>query len=94
MSRKKKILIGILTFVIVVVAVGFWASNRNRTVSPPGKAELTAGDLTIPYSRPSVHGRTIFGTQEEEALQPYGIYWRLGANEFSTTRFVVPIARL
>ncbi len=83
MSTKKKILIGILTFVIVVVAVGFWATNRNRTVSPPGTAELRTGDLTItiPYSRPSVRGRVIFGTQEEEALQPYGIYWRLGANE-------------
>jgi hypothetical protein len=52
-------------------------------MSPPGKAELSSGDLTvsIPYSRPSVRGRLIFGPKEQQALQPYGEYWRLGANE-------------
>jgi hypothetical protein len=80
---KKKILIG-LAIVIVLLAIGFaWLNNRNRTLSPPGKTELTVNGLTvsIPYSRPSVRGRLIFGTEEQKALQPYGKYWRLGANE-------------
>lgn len=79
----KKILIGAGILAIVVVAGLYYLNNRNRTLSPPGKAEITSGDLTvsIPYSRPSVRGRRIFGTKEEGALQPNGVYWRLGANE-------------
>jgi hypothetical protein len=79
----KKILIGLAVVVAVLAAGMFYLNHRNRTMSPPGKAELTSGDLTvsIPYSRPSVRGRLIFGAKEQQALQPYGEYWRLGANE-------------
>ncbi len=79
----KKILIGVAALAVLLVVGLYFANNRNRTLSPPGKAEITSGDLTvtIPYSRPSVRGRVIFGTKEEGALQPYGVYWRLGANE-------------
>ncbi|MEN8250297.1 MAG: DUF2911 domain-containing protein, partial [Bacteroidota bacterium] len=38
----------------------------------------------IVYSRPYKKGRIIFGTEEDGALQPYGTYWRLGANEATT----------
>lgn len=79
----KKILIGVGILVIILVAGFLYLNNRNRTLSPPGSTELTNGDLTvsISYSRPSAKGRMIFGTKEEGALQPYGTYWRLGANE-------------
>lgn len=82
-NPMKKVLIGVAVVAVVLVAGFFYLNNRNRTLSPPGKAELTSGDLTvsIPYSRPSVRGRVIFGTKEEGALQPHGEYWRLGANE-------------
>lgn len=80
---KKKIFIG-LAVLVVVLGIGFaYLNYRNRTLSPAGNASLTANGLTvsIPYSRPSVRGRLIFGTEEQQALQPYGKYWRLGANE-------------
>ncbi|WP_336515079.1 DUF2911 domain-containing protein [Pollutibacter soli] len=80
---KKKIIIGVLSLV-VLLAIGFaYLNYRGRTLSPPGKTELTVNGLTvlINYSRPSVRGRLIFGTDKEKALQPYGKYWRLGANE-------------
>lgn len=79
----KKIIVGVAILAAVLVAGFFYLNNRNRTLSPPGKTELSSGDLTvsIPYSRPSVRGRVIFGTKEEGALQPHGEYWRLGANE-------------
>src|SRR6187431_1951497 len=79
----KKILIGVGILAVLLVAAFLYLNNRNRTLSPPGKAELTVGDLSvsIPYSRPSVRGRLIFGPKEQGALQPYGVYWRLGANE-------------
>ncbi|MBL7856981.1 MAG: DUF2911 domain-containing protein [Cyclobacteriaceae bacterium] len=79
----KKILIGLGVLVIILGAAFFYLNNRGRTLSPPGNVELTAGNLTasITYNRPSVRGRLIFGTKEAGALQPYGQYWRLGANE-------------
>jgi hypothetical protein len=79
----KKILIGAGILIVLLAAAMFYLNHRNRTLSPPGSASLTNGDLTvsISYSRPSVRGRLIFGTKEQGALQPYGAYWRLGANE-------------
>src|SRR5687767_7572924 len=80
---NKKILIGVVAVIVVLAGAYAYVTNRNRTLSPPGSAELANGDLSISitYSRPSVRGRLIFGTQEQGALQPYGVYWRLGANE-------------
>lgn len=86
---KKKILIGVLSLIAILAAAMAYLNYRNRTVSPPGSAELKNGDLSISlsYSRPSVRGRVIFGTQEQGALQPYGVYWRLGANEATEITF-------
>lgn len=79
----KKALIAIVALVAVAALVIFYMNYRSRQLSPVDKAEMSSGDLTvsIPYSRPSVRGRVIFGTEEEGALQPHGVYWRMGANE-------------
>ena len=80
---KKKILIGVGVLLILIVAGLLYINNRNRTLSPPGEASLSNGgiNVAVTYSRPSVRGRLIFGEEAEGALQPYGVYWRLGANE-------------
>ncbi|NEQ54499.1 MAG: DUF2911 domain-containing protein [Leptolyngbya sp. SIO3F4] len=80
---RKKILITVGVLIAIVVGGMLYLNNRNRTLSPPGQAELTAHGLSVSvdYSRPSVRNRVIFGTEEEDALQPYGKYWRFGANE-------------
>ena len=85
----KKILIGVGVLVVLLVIAYAYLSYRNRSLSPPGSAELTNGKLNISltYSRPSVRDRVIFGTEEEGALQPYGVYWRLGANESTEVTF-------
>lgn len=85
----KKILIGVAVLIVVLAAVLVYLNHRNRTLSPPGSAALTSDGLTISvsYSRPSVRNRVIFGTKEEGALQPYGEYWRLGANEATEITF-------
>jgi len=85
----KKVLIGVGIFVVVIVAALFFLNNRNRTLSPAGSAELANGTLkvSVSYSRPSVRERVIFGTKESGALQPYGQYWRLGANEPTIVTF-------
>ena len=36
------------------------------------------------YYRPYKKGRVIFGKVEDGALQPFGVYWRLGANDATT----------
>ena len=86
---KKKIFIGIGIFVILLVAAVAYLNNRNRTLSPPGKVEFKNDNIAVVvnYSRPSVRGRLVFGTKEEDALQPYGEYWRLGANEGTEISF-------
>ena len=80
---KKKILIGLGIFVVLIVAAMLYLNNRNRTLSPSGElsAESNGMEVNVFYSRPSVRDRMIFGEEEEGALQPYGVYWRLGANE-------------
>jgi hypothetical protein len=86
---KKKIFISLAVLVVLLLAAGLYLNYRNRTLSPPGNATLTSGDLTVTvnYSRPSARGRLIFGAENEKALQPYGKYWRLGANESTEVTF-------
>lgn len=73
-----------ITVVVIIIfaAVGMFLYSYFRVLSPGGTTTLTTGDLTvsIEYSRPSVRDRVIFGPPGEQALQPYGEYWRLGAN--------------
>lgn len=85
----KKIIISIIVLVVVLAGVFMYMNQRSRTLSPPANASLTNGALTvaIDYSRPTVRNRVIFGTKEAGALQPYGEYWRLGANESSEISF-------
>lgn len=87
--KRKKLWIIILSVIVLLLAGLFYLNHRNRTLSPPGSVTLTSDDLTvsITYSRPSVRGRLIFGTEEQKALQPYGKYWRLGANEATEVTF-------
>lgn len=87
--KNKKIWIGILAFVVIILLAFVYFRYRNRTLSPSGSESLTSGGVTVKveYSRPSVRGRIIFGSEQQDALQPYGEYWRLGANEPTTVSF-------
>lgn len=86
---KKKILMGagilVLLFIIWVVYGLFFATP----VSPPASVSYNEGglEITIDYSQPSKKGRLIFGEESEGALQPYGKYWRLGANAATEISF-------
>jgi hypothetical protein len=84
----KKILLGVgavvLLFVLYVVYALFIATPK----SPPNTAtyEGSGLEIEIEYSQPSKRGRLIFGDAADEALQPYGKYWRLGANSATEIR--------
>ena len=86
---SKKLWIGLAILAVVVMVVFFYLNYRARTISPPGKEELTSAGMTVTvtYNRPSVRGRLIFGPEEQDALQPFGEYWRLGANEATEISF-------
>ena len=80
---KKKILIGLGIVVLLIIVAFFYLNNRNRTLSPPRETSVNASgmEVSVAYSRPSVRDRLIFGAEADGALQPHGVYWRLGANE-------------
>ena len=80
---KRKILVGL--GVVLLIAIGYigFTLLTTRSHSPSQTAEISNGDLNIKvvYCQPYKKGRMIFGTKEDGALQPFGEYWRLGANE-------------
>lgn len=84
----KKILIGLG---VVVVLVGAYATYR--LTRPPVSPYATASynndglEIKVTYSQPSKKGRLIFGEASQNALQPYGVYWRLGANAATQISF-------
>ena len=74
---KQKIIIG-----VTIVYYGYGLATT-KSHSPAAKASyLNNGlNITINYYQPFKKGRVIFGKASEKALQPYGKYWRVGANE-------------
>jgi hypothetical protein len=86
---NKKIWIYLLIVLGVCVAVYFWFASGRPKLSPAGELVAANGNLevTVYYHRPSVRGRKIFGPENENTLQPYGKYWRLGANAPTSIEF-------
>ncbi len=78
----KKILLGIGVLFILFVLWAVYGLFIAEPASP--KATATYSDLgldiSVDYSRPYKKGRLLFGNEEDGALQPFGKYWRLGAN--------------
>jgi len=87
MIKKILIVLGIIATILVLAFV--YLNYRNRTLSPPGKEifKRSGFSFEVDYSRPSVKGRLIFGAAADGALQPFGSYWRLGANEATEISF-------
>ncbi len=81
--------IGIGFGIIFLAIVAFFAYGILFPVSPPNTTTFKSGDLmiTVDYSQPSKKGRLIFGDANSGALQPYGTYWRLGANAATEITF-------
>lgn len=73
-------------FAIIAFFASYFIGKQPKQLSPQTKAEYLDEDLIIKvvYCQPSKKGRLIFGKEEESALQPFGKYWRLGANEATT----------
>tara|TARA_B100001093_G_scaffold317726_1_gene303116 strand:+ start:497 stop:1036 length:540 start_codon:yes stop_codon:yes gene_type:complete len=76
-----KIIGGFLTVAVVYIAYMILFP-----VSPKGEANFEADglNLQVEYHRPYKKGRLIFGEEKDEALVPFGKYWRTGANANTT----------
>ena len=86
---KKNIIIG-LTIVFAGI-IGFIVYNTLIVAkkSPSKTTEFSDKglDIKVTYCQPSKRGRLIFGEEKDGALQPYGKYWRLGANAATEITF-------
>lgn len=85
---KKKIIIGIS--VVVVILVAYMTYLYFGTKKSPAKTTTFnyAGlDIKVDYCQPYKKGRLIFGEEKDGALQPFGKYWRLGANSATQITF-------
>lgn len=86
---KKKIFLAIGAVIIIFVCWSIYGLFIAEPASPLATAEGSYEDLNmkVEYSRPYKKGRVIFGEESEGALQPYGKYWRLGANAATKITF-------
>ena len=94
MHSKIRFTLVVLAFVALVVGVAGSVTAQDlhpsRRPSPMGMARITVDDtyMRVVYSRPYKRGRdNIFGTEESEALVPFGKVWRTGANEATEITF-------
>ncbi len=80
---KKKVLIIIGIALLAIIALLTWFRSYTKSHSPVAKAEYhqDGTDIIVTYCQPYKKGRLIFGDEASGALQPYGKYWRVGANE-------------
>lgn len=83
----KKILVGVAVLFLGFVA--FLGYTYFFPKSPTTSTSFSSNglDIKISYSQPSKRGRLIFGDEKDGALQPYGKYWRLGANAATEITF-------
>jgi len=73
-----------LYLAVIAISMSTFAQIETPAPSPFQKIEQKVGltDVTLEYSRPSMRGRTIFGS-----LVPYGAMWRTGANSSTKITF-------
>lgn len=71
---------------LIALLASYFMKKKSTQLSPQTKIEFSEKGLNIKmvYCQPSKKGRLIFGPLEDGALQPFGKYWRLGANEATT----------
>ena len=86
---KKVLLIGVAVVVVAILGMAAYYFLIESKKSPAKTAGISnAGlDINITYCAPSKRGRLIFGDEKDKALQPYGKYWRLGANAATEISF-------
>ena len=84
MNKKLIYIIAGIVLVGLLVWGGLQLALKNTKKHSPAE-EVTHAiqdvNIKVKYCRPFKKGRLIFGEEADGALQPYGKYWRVGANE-------------
>jgi hypothetical protein len=82
-TMKKKFLIILGIALLVLIAAFTYLLYVTQKNSPQDMAvyRIREGEVKVTYSRPYKKDRLLFGDESSGALQPYGKYWRMGANE-------------
>ncbi|MDH3708767.1 MAG: DUF2911 domain-containing protein [Cyclobacteriaceae bacterium] len=85
----KKILFGLGALLLLFILWVVYGLFIAEPASPPATTEYSNQglEITVNYSQPYKKGRLIFGEEADGALQPYGQYWRLGANQATEITF-------
>ena len=86
---KRKIFVGIgvvLTLFVLWSVYGLFFAPKKSPATTASFSDKGL-DIKVSYSQPSKRGRLIFGDESAGALQPYGKYWRLGANAATEITF-------
>jgi hypothetical protein len=86
---KKKIFIGLGALLVFLIGFVLYGALVVAKRSPQKTTEFSDRglDIKVVYCQPFKKGRTIFGEAKDGALQPYGKYWRLGANAATEITF-------
>ena len=86
---KKKILIGLGIIGVIIIGLVLYVVLIGNKKSPEATANISDRglDIKVTYCQPSKRGRVIFGEESSGALQPFGTYWRLGANAATEITF-------
>ena len=86
---KKILLISLGVLLTLVVGVALYGALVVSKRSPISAASISDQglDIKVAYCQPYKKGRLIFGEEKDGALQPYGKYWRLGANAATEITF-------
>jgi hypothetical protein len=86
---KKKVYIGLGVLLVILIGYVLYGVLIAGKKSP--KETVTFSDkgldIHVVYGRPFKRGRLIFGENKDEALLPFGVYWRLGANAATEITF-------
>jgi hypothetical protein len=87
--KKKIIFIGLGVLLVAVVSFVLYGALVVAKRSPSKTTEFSDRglDIKVVYCQPYKKGRLIFGDAKDGALQPYGKYWRLGANAATEITF-------
>ena len=82
---KKALIIIAIIAAVLVVAFPF-LKKYTKSHSPLAEARFQKDGLSVKvdYCQPAAKSRLIFGEKRAGALQPFGQYWRVGANEATT----------
>jgi hypothetical protein len=86
---KKKVYVAFAIIVVIALSSAGYLALTTRNASPAATAsgKYDNLDVSVAYCQPSKKGRLIFGTKQAGALQPWGQYWRAGANEATEIKF-------